>query len=175
MIDLDNHLIEKNINVLFDLIYSKYYLIKLSKLIVKIYFEKLFLQTASVSNLMKDLIQSNPNFYITSKNTSVRAQNADSLKGNDEDGATQKVILQIKNLDRILHINLKKYILKCCKTTLLLNLISNADLKSNKNQENLLDFMTSYMNLSLQLISCEECWEIKYVGVKLLVETIKVI
>ena len=38
----------------------------------------------------------------------------------------------------------------------------------------LIEFLNTYMNLSLLLISCEESWEIKFVGVKLLIETIKV-
>ena len=136
---------------------------------------------------MKDLVQNQNSFYVSSKVVAKPTgnQNADSLKSDEvNETSIQKSILTIKNLDRVLHVNVKKFLLKSLKTTLNLNLFYNVDLKSTNQKSQgkkalklggLIDFLNTYMNLSLLLISCEESWEIKYVGVKLLLDTIKVL
>ena len=53
--------------------------------------------------------------------------------------------------------------------------IINEDLKTNKKDQGaLIEVLNSLMNLSLILISCDESWEIKLIGVQLLINTITV-
>ena len=62
--DFENKFSEKQKNLIFEIIYSNYYIIKLSKIFLKIYFEKKSSQTVKVVNLMKEIIQNQLNFYI---------------------------------------------------------------------------------------------------------------
>jgi hypothetical protein len=188
LLDLDNKAYDKQKNIVFDLIYSKTLVIKLSKVIIKVFFEKKFNQYSFTVNFMKDLIQNQNSFYVSSKSNTKQFvnTNADSLKSADDVNDTTspvKSILSIRNMNRVLHLLVKKFLLKSLKTTLTLNLNLNSELKADnlKSQSipfltvaGLIDFLNTYMNMSLLLISCEESWDIKFVGVKLLIETIKV-
>ena len=179
--DFDNKFSEKQKNLIFEIIYSNYYIIKLSKIFLKIYFEKKSNKTIKVVNLMKEIIQNQLNFYKapnkSSGSTTKGMSGSDSLTKSEDvkDDSFSKPLLNINKLTRVMHFSLKKYLLKTLKNCLEIELSQNEDLKSNKkNQESLIEVLNSLMNLSLILISCDESWEIKLIGVQLLINTITV-
>lgn len=148
ILDLDNKSYDKQKNIVFDLIYSKTLLIKLSKVIIKVFLEKKFNQYSLIVNFMKDLIQNQNSFYVSSKSNSkqIANTNTDSLKSADdvnEPTGGIKSILSIKNMNRVLHLLIKKFLLKSLKTTLTLNLNLNSELKADnlKSQSNLVFFI----------------------------------
>ena len=139
MINLEGKSNEQQKNIIFDLIYSRTLLIKLSKIILKLYFEKKFNNYLSIINFMKDIINNQSSFYVSSKSAIKLPvnSNSESLKSDEanETSVGQKSILIIKNLNIVLHFQVKKFLLKSLKTTLNLTLILNNDLKG-ENQTN---------------------------------------
>ena len=152
LLDLDNKAYDKQKNIVFDLIYSKTLLIKLSKVIIKVFFEKKFNQYSLIVNFMKDLIQNQNSFYVSSKSNAKQVvnMNSDSLKSaddvNDSTGPI-KSILSIRSMNRVLHLLVKKFLLKSLKTTLTLNLNLNTELKAdNLKSQSIFILTVSWIN-----------------------------
>lgn len=88
---------------------------------------------------MKDLIQNQNSFFISAKSGAKPGlvANSDSLKSDEaNDTAVElKSILSIKNLNRVLHVLVKKFLLKSLKTSLILTLNSNKELKAENQKD----------------------------------------
>ena len=125
LMDLNSKLNDNHNKIIFNIIYSKTILIKLSKVFLKIFFEMSYSNYPLIINFIKDLIQNQNSFYITFK-SSIRplvANNSDSLKSNEvnENALGLKSILSIRNLNIILHPNVLKFFCKSLKSCLNLN------------------------------------------------------
>ena len=126
----------------------------------------------------KNLFQQKKNLYLN-PNNDVKKNEKDeggniSLKGDQENSNNSKIksLIEIKNLNIILHINLQKFMIKQI-TVSLLKYVSEIISINNVNNKNIIDksradVLNKLMNISMILLQCEESWEIKYLGIKLL-------
>jgi hypothetical protein len=179
-IDIENTLLDNPKKLVFFLVFKNYHLIRLAKMLIKVYFEKKYNNLTPVLNLMKEIIQNQLNMYtvpsekVTSSNVS---KNADSLtKGEEtkEDSVQNKPLLTIRGISKVIHLCVKKYLIKSLKHCLYLLLESmSGNINSITNSQMFLEILNYFMSISMVLISCEECWEIKYKGVELLYQVIR--
>lgn len=186
------HNTDKNASlILFSLIFPKYHLIMLYKIFIKIYLEKRFSQTLFIINMIKDLIQNQTALYSGSAQgaKNANANKTDSLTKSEEtkdDLVKNLPLLSIRDLDKTLHVKVKKFLIKslthCLKITLF-NISKVSGQSGNpsisglqpvqSNTQKYLEFLNHFMSISMVLILSEECWDIKVNGVNLLLEIIK--
>lgn len=163
--------------IYFDSIYHNFILIKLSKIFLKIYFEKKFGNFSHIINLIKEIIQNQLILYstgTTNKSTVVKTDSLTKSEETKEDLNLNKPLLTIRKLSKTMHISLKKFLIKSLKHCLYLSLSNLNNIQiSNKNSNIFIEFLNYFMNTSMLLISCEECWDIKIKGVELLLAIIE--
>jgi len=180
-LDVHNANFEKQNFLFLDLIYGNSHLIKLSKIFLKIFFEKKYNQYGLILNLMKDIVQNQLSLY-TSKDANTKMTNAqvmksDSLTNSSENKEEKsKSLLTLRRMTKSLHIGVKKFLIKSLKHCLhlTLNNLNTENLTNLKNQHSniFIEFLNQFMGISMILISCEECWQIRSKGVELLKEII---
>jgi hypothetical protein len=177
-IDIENTLLDSPRKLLFFLVFKNYHLIRLAKMFLKVYFEKKYNNLTPVLNLMKEIIQNQLTMYTTGDKATSSNKNADSLTKGEElkdDSVMNKPLLNIRKVNIVLHLSVKKFLIKSLKRCLYMLLEGmGTNLKGNlSNNQMFLEILNYFMSISMVLISCEECWEIKYKGVELLYQVIR--
>jgi hypothetical protein len=177
-IDIENNLLDNPKKLIFFLVFKNYHLIRLAKILIKVYFEKKYNNLTPILNLMKEIIQNQLNMYTTTDKGQNTNKNVDSLTKGEEtkdDSVQSKPLLTIRMINKVIHLCVKKYLIKSLKHCLYLLLESmGTNIKGNlSNSQMFLEILNYFMSISMVLISCEECWEIKYKGVELLYQVIR--
>ena len=116
-IDCENKIFTTHEGLLLFLVNNNYHIIKLAKIFLKIYFEKKTNNLLVITNLLKELIQNQLSMYVRSK-TQISVKNADSLtKGEElkEDSQINTPLIMIRKVDKILHLGVKKFLVKSLK------------------------------------------------------------
>ena len=169
-----------DINNNFDKKFNNYHLIMMYKRIIINYISYNYKNIDESINFLKIILQKKINLYKNGiggvKRGGATAEGGDeSLKDNQENlGINQsKILFNINNLNFILHINLQKFLIKQISKSLFKYVDEIVTIKTtnhNKNaiEKSKLDILGKLMNTSMILIQCEESWEIKYLGIKLL-------
>ena len=166
-------------NNIFDKMFNNYHLIMIYKKIIKDYIFKNFNNIDESINFLKIILQKKINLY---KNTIGSSQKDKSSEGGDEslkdnqenlNISNTKLLFNINNLNFILHINLQKFLIKQIYKSLIKYVDEIISTKTNNNNKNIIekakiDILSKLMSISMILIQCEESWEIKYLGIKLL-------
>ena len=129
-------------------------------------------------NFLKIILQKKINLYKNNTNISQKDKSSEggdeSLKDNQENlNISHNLLFNINNLKYILHINLQKFLIKQITKSLIKYVDEIINTKTNNNNKNIiekvkLDILGKLMSTSMILIQCEESWEIKYLGIKLL-------
>ena len=168
-----------NFNNNFDKKFNNYHLIMIYKKIIINYIEYNYKNIDESINFLKIILQKKINLY---RNITTNAQKDKSSEGGDESlkenqdnlgTSNTKLLFNINNLKYILHINLQKFLIKQISKSLIKyvdEIISTKTNNINKNNIEKLkvDILSKLMSISMILIQCEESWEIKYLGIKLL-------
>ena len=168
-----------NFNNIFDKMFNNYHLIMIYKKIIINYIFKNYSNIEESINFLKMILQKKNNLY---RNSADSAQKDKSSEGGDESLKDNqdnlnindnKLLFNINNLNYILHINLQKFLVKQICKSLIKYVDEILATKTNYNNKNMIekakvDILSKLMSISMILIQCEESWEIKYLGVKLL-------
>ena len=153
----------------YDVLYKEFHLIKLAKFIIRVYLEKNYLNVILLLNMIKELVQNQLLLYSNEKDKNVSKN--ESLKSEEEQNSFQKnmTLITIRNLDFFMHLNLKKFLIKIIQNCLIESL-DKVLLNSNKM---IMEILGYFMSTSMVLVSCEESWYIKILGIELLDEIIQ--
>ena len=169
-----------DINNNFDKKFSNYHLIMIYKRIIINYISYNYKNIEESIDFLKIILQKKINLYKSDmggvKRGGATTQGGEeSLKDNQENlGINQnKLLFNTNNLNFILHKNLQKFLIKQISKSLIKyvdEIITTKTTNNNKNiiEKRKLDILGKLMNTSMILIQCEESWEIKYLGIKLL-------
>ena len=165
-------------NNIFDKMFNNYHLIMIYKKIIINYVSKNYKNIEESINFLKIILQKKINLYRNAASSTQKDKSSEggdeSLKENqDMNISNTKLLFNIDNLNYILHINLQKFLIKqICKSLIKYvdEILSTKTNNSNKNmiEKAIIDILSKLMSISMILIQCEESWEIKYLGVKLL-------
>ena len=172
-----NHILD--FNNIFDKMFNNYHLIMIYKAIIKNYIFKNYTNIDESINFLKIILQKKINLY---KNDSGATQKDKSSEGGDESlkdnqdnlsANNMKLLFDINNLNYILHINLQKFLIKQITKSLIKYVDDILKTKTNSSNRTMIekvkiDLLGKLMSISMILIQCEESWEIKYLGIKLL-------
>ena len=168
-----------NFNNNFDKKFKNYHLIVIYKKIIISYIENNYKNIDESINFLKIILQKKMNLYKNSISNAQKDKSSEagdeSLKENQDNlsGNNAKLLFNINNLKYILHINLQKFLIKQISKYLIKyvdEIISSKTNNINKNniEKEKVDILSKLMSISMILIQCEESWEIKYLGIKLL-------
>ena len=152
----------------FDVLYKDYHLIKLAKFLIRIYLEKNYLSVLLLLNMIKELVQNQLLLYSQETKKEMRM---DSLKSEDNSLSSQKnqTLITIRKLDFYMHLHLKKFLIKIIQNCL----IESLDKILVKHNNAIIEVLNYLMSTSMVLVTCEESWEIKILGIELLDEIIQ--
>ena len=169
-----------DINNNFDKKFNNYHLIMIYKKIIIYYISYNYKNIDESINFLKIILQKKMNLYKSGltgvqKDKSGSEGGDESLKDSQDNlGINQnKLLFNINNLNFILHINLQKFLIKQISKNLIKYVDEILITKTTNNNKNIiektkLDILGKLMSISMILIQCEESWEIKYLGIKLL-------
>ena len=152
----------------FDVLYKDYHLIKLAKFLIRIFLEKNYLSVLLLLNMIKELVQNQLILYSQETKKEMRM---DSLKSEDNSLSSQKnqTLITIRKLDFYMHLHLKKFLIKIIQNCLIESLDKILVTHSNA----IIEVLNYLMSTSMVLVTCEESWEIKILGIELLDEIIQ--
>ena len=170
---------------LFDKMFNNYRLIIMYKKIISTYLKKNYKNIDDSINFLKIILQKKMNLYKNIEENIQKDKSAEagdeSLKDNQDNLHINntKIIFDLNNLQYIFSINLQKFLIKDISKNLIdyiQEIISTKINFSNKNiiEKTKIDILSKLMSLSMIIIQCEESWEIKYLGIKLLYKLIKI-
>ena len=165
-------------NYNYDKKFNNYHLIMVYKKIIIYYISKNYMNIEESINFLKIILQKKINLYKyalepVQKNTSSEGGDS-SLKDNQDNlNINTKLLFNINNLNYIMHINLQKFLIKQISISFIKyvdEIISTKANNINKNaiEKEKINILGKLMSISMILIQCEESWEIKYLGIKLL-------
>ena len=177
-----NNIIDFNI---FDKMFSNYRLINSYKKIINNFIKKNYSNIDNSINFLKIILQKKMNLYknITENTQIDKSTEAgdESLKDNQDNLhlTNSKILFELNNFKYIFSMNLEKFLIKNISKSLLDYVNEIISTKINNNNKNIIekskiDVLNKLMSLSLILVQCEESWEIKYLGIKLLYKLIKI-
>ena len=177
-----NHMVDFN---LFDKMFYNYRLIIMCKKILSNYLKKNYKNIEDSMNFLKIILQKKMNLYKNIEENTQKDKSAEagdeSLKDNQDNLHlnNSKLIFDLNNLKYIFSINIQKFLIKEISKNLvdyIQEILSAKTNFSNKNiiEKSKIDMLSKLMSLSMIIVQCEESWEIKYLGIKLLYKLIKI-
>ena len=177
-----NNIINFNIS---DKMFSNYRLIIMYKKIIINYISMNYKNIDDSINFLKIILQKKINLYKTNIETTQKENNGEagdeSLKDNQDNLHINnaKILFDLNNLKFIFSINVQKFLIKYISNNLIKYVDEILSAKVNINNKNIIektkiDVLNKLMSLSMILVQCEESWEIKYLGIKLLYKLIKI-
>ena len=177
-----NNIINFNIS---DKMFSNYRLIIMYKKIIINYISMNYKNIDDSINFLKIILQKKINLYKTNIETTQKENNGEagdeSLKDNQDNLHinNSKILFDLNNLKFIFSINVQKFLIKYISNNLIKYVDEILSAKVNINNKNIIektkiDVLNKLMSLSMILVQCEESWEIKYLGIKLLYKLIKI-
>ena len=177
-----NNIINFNIS---DKMFSNYRLIIMYKKIIINYISMNYKNIDDSINFLKIILQKKINLYKTNIETTQKENNGEagdeSLKDNQDNLHINnaKILFDLNNLKFIFSINVQKFLIKYISNSLIKYVDEILSAKVNINNKNIIektkiDVLNKLMSLSMILVQCEESWEIKYLGIKLLYKLIKI-
>ena len=172
-----NNIIDFNNN--YDKKFNNYHLIMIYKKVIINYISYNYKNIEESINFLKIILQKKINLYKPALDTTQKNKSSEggdeSLKDNQDNLNinNNKLLFNINNLNYILHINLQKFLIKQISISLIKYVDEIISTKTNNNNKNIIEkekinILGKLMNISMILIQCEESWEIKYLGIKLL-------
>ena len=177
-----NLIIDFNI---FDKMFSNYRLINYYKKIITNYISQNYKNIDDSINFLKIILQKKMNLYKSSTDNIQKEKSSEAgdegLKENQDNLHLNnaKLLFEFNNLKYIFYINLQKFLIKTISKSLIKYVNEILSAKINNNNKNIIekskiDILSKLMSLSMILVQCEDSWEIKYLGIKLLYKLIKI-
>ena len=167
-----------------DKMFSNYRLIIMYKKIISKYISKNYKCIDDSINFLKIILQKKMDLYKRINENSSKEKSSEAgeevLKDNqDLNSDNSKNLFDLNNLKYIFNINVQKFLIKNISKNLIKyvkEIIATKVTNNNKNviEKSKIDILSKLMSVSLILVQSEDSWEIKYLGIKLLYQLIKI-
>ena len=170
---------------IFTKMFNNYKLIIIYKKIITNYISKNYKNIDESINFLKIVLQKKMNLYKGTTEYTQKEKNSEAgdegLKDNQDNLHINntKVLFELNNLKNIFCINSQKFLIKNISKNLIKYVKEIIETKVTNNNKNVIekskiDILSKLMSVSLILVQSEDSWEIKYLGIKLLYQLIKI-